>query len=221
VLSIKKPEPRSTELNAFANEKITPKVWMTDATVAQAEPPTYAQLIAMPLDALEPTLAAFLQQQGLASGPAFAVNVSASHSNVYPIREEISGAGFNLTVSSVARREGDNVRFETAVALSGDAAPSASVFIPALEALADTKAANSVDYYASFVSNFREKAKDPIRDFSGRDFIQEMPVGGLYDGSIFLVNHPIMIRSNDVTYCYRVKSYSPFAVDFDLNSCPL
>ncbi|RWN51507.1 hypothetical protein [Mesorhizobium sp.] len=221
VLSINKPEPRSTELNAFTNEKITPKVWMTEATVAQAEPSAYALLTTMPLDRLEPSLAAFLQQQGLASGPASAVNVSASNSNVYPIREEISGAGFNLTVSSVARREGDNVRFETAVALSGDAAPSASISIPALEALADAKAANSVDYYASFVSSFREKSKEPIGDFSSRDFTREMPLGGLYDGSIFLVNHPIMVRSNDVTYCYRVKSYSPFAVDFGLNSCPM
>jgi|GEM_PF-5637408 len=219
--SIAQPEVRPTELNAFRNEKITPKVWKIDASMASVESGDYASFAAIPKELLEPGLPDFLQQQGIASGPALAVNVTESDINIYPISEEITGTGFTIKLSSRATREGDKVRFETTVALSGDAASSSMIYLPALQAIGEAKAANGIDYYASFISTFGNRFKEPMKDFSSRTFAKELPISGLYDGSIFLVDHPIMLRANDITYCYRVQSYSPFAVDFGLESCPM
>ncbi|TBD80712.1 hypothetical protein [Rhizobium ruizarguesonis] len=221
IRSTKDPEVLPTTINAFANESATPKVWMIEGQLAQAEGAQFAEVVAVdPAQLLPADVENLLVQNAFPQHtPILAVRLD-QEKEIYPVRETVSGNGFTLAVNSRAFKLQDTVIFQTEVVLSGDAAKEATILMPVLQALQDSKAASSIEYYSAFLNSVKKQGSEPIKGFTSRKFATNMSVDSLLGKTIFLSDHVITLRANDNEYCYRFQSYTPFAVDFDLDRCP-
>jgi hypothetical protein len=220
ILSTKDPEVLPTTVNAFVNEAATPKVWVVESQHAQAEQSQFATVAAidrddfLPADVSQLLAASSLPQRH----PVLAVSL-AEDKPIYPIRETVSGQGFDLEVNSRVVTDGDSVSFQTNVKLSGDTAKTARISMPTLQALEETKAAGAREYYAAYLDAIAKQGSEFRGEFTRGTFSTTLDRQALLQQTVFLSEHVITVRANDNEYCYRFQSYTPFAVDFDLDRC--
>ncbi|MCQ1572716.1 hypothetical protein NFO65_18465 [Neorhizobium galegae] len=221
ILSTSDPEVKPTLLNAFANNRAQSEAWRVDTQTAQATTKTqYAEVV--PVDRnrlLSPEVQNILARNSVVQqGPLLVLNVG-EDKQPYPLRETLSGPGFNLVVNSAVVRDGNSVRFQADVSLSGEGARNSTIFMPSLLALASIKSAGQPQYYRDYLATIQNLQNEGISGFSERRFSATLDRRDLLEGSVFLVDHVITVKANDNEYCYRVRSYMPFAVDFGLERC--
>lgn len=220
--SISDPKVTETTINAFANETATPKVWAIEQQQAfsEGEASNFAEIVAVGREAIIPQdLSAFLEANAHSRlDPVLAVNLG-EEKVVYPVREKVSGHGFTIEVTSRVVRDGSLAIFETSVTLDGENSGDALISMPTLRALEGAKVAQGIEYYAAYLDAVSAGRDDYIGDFSQDTFSTTVEQAGLYGNNLYLSEHLIMLQANDNQYCYRFESYTPFAIDFDLDRC--
>ncbi|MGO7367635.1 hypothetical protein ACC719_11595 [Rhizobium ruizarguesonis] len=220
LLSTKDPEELPTLLNAFAKKEAVSKAWMVETQTALAAGTQFAEVV--PVDGnqfLPADVRRVLEANSiLQRKPLLVINLD-QDKPIYPIRETVSGQGLNLEVTSRVLRDGDSVSFQTDVSLNGEGAGKAKLSMPALQALEDTRGAGSPDYYESYLRSVEKQGAELSSDFKEHRFSTTMSRKSLLQDALFLSEHVIKVQANDNEYCYRFQSYTPFAVDFDLDRC--
>ncbi|HLP66402.1 MAG TPA: hypothetical protein VK181_02665 [Rhizobium sp.] len=221
ILSTKDPEVQPTTINAFVNEAATPKVWVVESQHAQAEGAQFNDVVAVDRDQLIPAdVRQLLAASSLPQRHAVLALSVSQDKPIHPVRETVSGQGFSLEVVSRVVADGNSVSFQTNVSLSGDSAKEARISMPALQALEGAKAAGALEYYAAYLDAVAKRGTaEPITDFTSDTFSTTVDRRALLQGTVFLSEHVITVQANDNEYCYRFQSYTPFAVDFDLDQC--
>ncbi|MBX4913673.1 MULTISPECIES: hypothetical protein [Rhizobium] len=218
--SFKDPEIDRTVLNAFTNNKAESQVWRVETQTAKATASPFAEVVAvdreqfLPGAVLQVLAANSIAQRGLLK----VVNIEEGKP-IYPIRQTVSGEGIDLEVNSRVVLDGSSVSFQTDVSLGGESAGNARIAMPALLALADTKAAGAPEYYDAYLSSVETQRSEFIGDFKQQRFSTTLDRRALLHNSLFLSEHVITVRANDNEYCYRFQSYLPFAVNYDLDRC--
>ncbi|TAY17122.1 hypothetical protein ELH91_10255 [Rhizobium leguminosarum] len=218
--SFKEPELDRTLLNAFTNNKAVSQAWRVETQTAQAASSQFADVAAvdqqqfLPAAVLQVLTASSMSQDG----PLHVVNLEQGKP-IYPIRETVSGEGIDLEVSSRVVLDGNSVSFQTDVSLGGESAGDARIAMPALQALAETKAAGAPEYYSAYLSSVEKQGGEFVGGFKQKRFSTTLDRKALLRDSLFLSEHVITVRANDNEYCYRFQSYLPFAVNYDLDRC--
>jgi hypothetical protein len=168
-----------------------------------------------------PQLTPWLKQSNLPVVPIIALRLSNDPGTLtYRLSDDYNGPGFQLSTTSTARRQGQDVLIDTTVSAKGAASQSAQLAMPALYALQQPKDTRDINEYSSFLSRFLENSKRFEPNKNVWNFTLRVPLTMLTNGSVYQMRHPIVLQSGESFDCVLVESYSPLALNFALPQCP-
>ncbi|MEX2449925.1 MAG: hypothetical protein WD407_03640 [Rhodospirillales bacterium] len=217
------PLDRPSDIYAFKNLRESTRAWMESKNLSQA---THSKKYYIPFSAIlshasvDPKLPDLLKKHNLSESPIMSFDFSVPGVKTQLLQERINGPGYQLFVSSYAMREKNQAVIHTTISAKGSASKSTDYYMPSFTALTETKNASDLKSYSRFISLFQELSYRPRKFQPKWSFVTTIQIDKLKRGKVFLTNHPITLIHSGVKHCYRVISYSIFALDFGLRQCP-
>ncbi len=210
-----------TRVYAFENESADTKAWAPIEQETKSKD-SKVKLFATTPDAVLPGLGGFLQQLKFPSRVVVGYVIDQSTSQSYSHLDSYTGPSFKIDVRSDATRKGERIVLRTEIVASGPAAQKGRYAMPALRALQQIDApAVKLETYQRFVAAFSKVSREPERYQGKWLFTREIAVSDLLQAGLFVMNHPVVIDRDGELDCFLTSTYSPFAVSFPLQECPL
>ena len=211
-----------TDVGAFGNSWDTTKAHFTLERVARGEVGSEKKERAFEYFDYQETMSEVipvLEQAKLRVVPIVAFTRPALKTSFAPLHTSFEADNVTVTAVSSARFDGEKFEVDTVVTIDGE---DVKLFMPTPSALKKSFEApleqNDVINFVEVLSEFRNVSL-PLED---NTFAEGFPFPGPKEAgmpALFVVNHPVTVRTPEQFFCIGVVSYSPVPVSLGREFC--
>jgi hypothetical protein len=224
------PRPVPTRVFAFENEWGDTKAWAPvprqpsqQSTGQGAAGKGWPWFGSVDHSSIVAGLEDFLKNNRLPQGLVLAYHFDEPHLRASTLQDIYTAPGIKVELRSDAVRKDDQIVLSVEVMATGSAAHTARYVMPALRAMWHPEATVlDLTAYNEFLDRFRSVAREAEPYRERWVFNTSIPVSVLPERVVYRIIHPIAIeRKNGERDCFLAASYSPLALSFSLQQCPL